>query len=396
MGKLEQKIIKFIHEHMEIFVFLAITILGAVVRYCLRSYISGDMSRCLIPWYEKIKSLGVHSLSRQIGNYNIFYQFLIVIMTYLPVNPMVGYKVLSILFDYLLAGVVAILVYRLTNQSKSKAILAYACILMSPLVFLNSACWGQCDGIYVTFLMLAVLALFKEKYNWMMVTFGIAFVFKLQAVFLLPFFLFIYFVKQKFSILKFLIIPLCMVLAGLPGIIAGRNVFDVFRIYLDQTSTYSKIQMNYPSAWCILVNSALKGDEVFYSVKYVAIFMTICILLLLYYYWIRKRVQMTECNMLYIAFLTCYTCVLFLPTMHERYGYIYEVLAILIAFIHKKSRVLLAGLLSISIIIYGNYLFGLGQPINQLFGFVNLSIYLAYLFLLNKNMINALEVQQEA
>lgn len=396
MGKIEQKTIKFINEHMEIFVFLMVSILGAVVRYCFRTYISGDMEWCLVPWYEEMKGQGLHSLSRQIGNYNIMYQFLIALMTYLPVNPMVGYKVLSILFDYLLAGVAAILVYQLTNQSKGKAILAYACILMSPLVYLNSACWGQCDGIYVTFLMLAVLALFREKYNWMMVAIGIAFVFKLQAVFLLPFFLLIYYVKQKFSILKFLIIPLSMVLSGLPGVIAGRSVFDVFRIYLNQTSEYTKIQMNYPSAWCILVNSGLEGGEVYYSVKYAAILMTICILMLLYYYWIRKRVQMTECNMLYIAFLTCYTCVLFLPSMHERYGYMYEVLAILIAFINKKSRVLLAGLLSISIIIYGNYLFGLGQPINQLFGVVNLSIYLAYLFLLNKNMINKLEEQQEA
>ena len=241
MGKIEQKIIKFINEHIEIFVFLVVSILGAVVRYCFMKYISGDMEWFLVPWYEEMKGQGLHSLSRQIGDYNILYQFLIALMTYLPVNPIVGFKALSIVFDYLLAGVAAILVYQLTNQSKSKAVLAYACILMSPLVYLNSACWGQCDGIYVTFLMLAVLALYREKYNWMMVAFGIAFVFKLQAVFLLPFFLLIYYVKQKFSILKFLIIPLSMLLSGLPGVIAGRSVFDVFRIFILPFYFYGKL-----------------------------------------------------------------------------------------------------------------------------------------------------------
>lgn len=395
MKKAEQKMLEFISKHIDFVVIVAISVLGALVRYSLRTYISGDMNSFLLPWYDEIKPLGLKALSKQVGDYNIMYQFLIAVMTYIPINAVAGYKILSIGFDYILAVVVAFIVYQITNHSKSKATWAYACVLMSPLVFLNSSCWGQCDVIYTTFLFLALLAMMKKRYNWMMVAFGISFAFKLQAVFLLPFFLFVYFMKREFSLLKFVIIPLTLLASGLPGVIAGRSIFDIFRIYMNQTSSYPKIQMNYPSAWCIVVNSELGDSDIFFSIKRVAILITISILLMLFYYWIRNKVEMTEYNLIYIAFLTCYTCVLFLPTMHERYGYTYEILAILIALIQKKSRVLLVGLLAITIVIYGNYLFGLGQPISQYFSFANLGVYFAYIYLLNKEMTQKVNANEE-
>ena len=62
--------------------------------------------------------------------------------------------------------------------------------------------------------------------------------------------------------------------------------------------------------------------------------------------------------MLYCAFILAYTCVFFLPKMHERYGYLYEILAILIAFVDRKTIIPCVVLNMVSLITYSLYLYG--------------------------------------
>ena len=73
------------------------------------------------------------------------------------------------------------------------AITAFTVIWISPVVLFNSSMWAQCDSIYTFFALLAVYLLYKEKNIPAFVFLGIALSFKLQAIFVLPFFLFIYF-----------------------------------------------------------------------------------------------------------------------------------------------------------------------------------------------------------
>ena len=382
----EKKLLEVCKKNIVVLAVLGITIISFLIRFCFKDFISGDMSGCLLPWFDEISKKGFHALENQVGDYNILYQFLIACMTKTGMNPVYGYKLISAFFDYILAIGVGMFVYHNISKTKKSFLCAYMSIILSPIVFLNSSCWGQCDAIYATFAILAIIACVKEKYITMMVLCGISFAFKLQAVFILPFLLLIYFIKQKFSILNFLIIPLTMIIASFPGIIFGRGIFETFRIYLNQTSTYPYIQMNYPSAWCILVNSNLGENETFQSVKSVAILVTIAILIIMFTKWIVEKVDFTVENMIYMSFLICYTCVLFLPTMHERYGFIYEILGIIIFFYYKRTGFALVALLTQTCLIYGNYLFGLGYEINYISSFINIGIYLVYVLMLNKKM----------
>lgn len=85
--------------------------------------------------------------------------------------------------------------------------------------------------------------------------------------------------------------------------------------------------------------------------------------------------------MLYCAFILAYTCVFFLPKMNERYGYLYEILAILIAFVDRKTIIPCVVLNMVSLITYSLYLYGVSYDV-RILGCINGLVYLAYVVIL--------------
>ncbi|MDE6204289.1 MAG: hypothetical protein K2G19_12535, partial [Lachnospiraceae bacterium] len=266
--------------------------------------------------------------------------------------------------------------------------IVYSLIVLSPIVFINSALWAQCDAIYAFFVLMAFLMFSREKYIKSFILYGIAIAFKLQAVFLMPFFLFVYFVKKNFSIIYFLIIPTAMCVINIPCFIMGRGIVEVFSLYMDQTSEYGSMSMNYPSFWYILNNEVIEEGYEFY--KDAAIIFTVCILAGWMISWIVSRMNLKKRNMLYMAFILVYTCVLFLPSMHERYGYVYEILGILILFYNKRTLPLLILLHIISLMTYGFYLHGSSINMSVL-AVVNFIVYVSYAFVLMKQLMEEKE-----
>ena len=195
----ERKLLHFIEKHLDVAAAAAITLLSMLIRYGLRDIVSGDADLCLLPWHDEIKNGGgLKMLGQQVGNYNILYQTLIAILTYLPIKPLYAYKILSIFFDYCLALTTGSLVYQFSDGNRKwKGIFAYAAVILSPIVILNSSAWAQCDSIYVCFILLALIMLCRQKYMPAFLFLGVAFSFKLQAMFILPFFLFVYFWRMR-------------------------------------------------------------------------------------------------------------------------------------------------------------------------------------------------------
>ena len=86
-----------------------------------------------------------------------------------------------------------------------------------------------------------------------------------------------------------------------------------------------------------------------------------------------------------MTYLLSYTCVLFLPSMHERYGFLYEVLAIVLAVMIPRMIPMCMGLICISLTTYGSYLFGTEKNLPAL-SWLNLVIYVLSILLLGKEM----------
>lgn len=383
MTSLEKSFLKKIEKNLP---FIAIGVILLVAFYCrfsLRGHLSGDASAYLLPWYEKIKENGLYS---QVGDYNMLYQFIIWILTKIPLKPLYSYKILSCLFDILLATFSGYLAYSLIKEKNIwNGILVFSAILLCPTVYLNSAAWAQCDSIFVTFIVLSLYFLVKKNYINSFIFLGLSFAFKLHAIFILPLYFFVYYAKKDFSIVHFLIIPVTMLVAASPLLFWGRNIIDTFSIYLQQTTTYPAMTMNYPSIWMLLcdVGNASQYD----LLKTSAILFTFICLMILMIWWIKESYEASGKNLLYMGFMLSYTCVFFLPAMHERYGYIYEILAIIIVITVPKTLPLCCGLIGISLSTYGIYLFQTMVNFRTLTWY-NLIIYICYLYILGNEMKN--------
>lgn len=162
----------------------------------------------------------------------------------------------------------------------------------------------------------------------------------------------------------------------------GRGLLSAFIIYFRQSREESSLTVKYPSFWVLFVQD--KVDVFYHILKPAAMIFTVSILVVWMVYWIWKKVELNISNMLAMALITVYTCVLFLPGMHERYGFVYEILALIYVFYNVKSVWLLLALNLLSVFTYGQYI--CNWEINLVpYSVVNVIVYAGYCYLMTEN-----------
>lgn len=353
LTKAEQTFSAVVRRYLWIMIFAAGIAFGIMMRVSGWGYVSRDLRIFLLPWFREIKELGgLKSLSVQVGNYTVPYLFCIAVMTYLPVDPVTQYKLLSCVFDLILAAGIAALTYETCRgKRKEKASLAFLIAICLPTVVLNSSVWGQCDSIFTAFAVWSLWFLLKGKFATAFWLYGLSFSFKLQAIFFLPIFIIYYFKEKKFSALHFLQIPAVFIITSLPAIFAGRSLFDILGVYAAQTDTYQYMYMNYPSLYAIM------GDD-YDNLKIFAIALCFTALAVIFCLAVRNRRKLCGTFFLSVTVLCAWCCVLLLPAMHERYAYPVDVLSVALAIGDKRFIPSAAAINLTSLIVYSSYLFG--------------------------------------
>ena len=377
MFTIERKIIDRLLEYKFQIMFLCISVLGLYIRFRFLSFRSYDYNTFLGPWYDEIRAGGgVNALKKQVGNYGLTYQTLISIFTYLPGKSIFWYKTLSIAFDFVLAIVGGkIVAYLQGNRGKKFFVFTYSILLFTPTIIINSGMWGQCDSIYTSFILLCFLLMLKNKYKSVFISLGIAFAFKLQTIFFVPFVLLYYLTNKRYSILNFLLSIFSFYICCLPGIMIRGNLFAPFEIYNDQTKE-TRINLNIPNFSGLLSTSSLmENGNIYRMMKVFLICITIAILMIAYLYFINKK-SLSNSKMLEVAAWTCWTCVMFLPTMHDRYMYVADVFLILLMSISKKY------ILNTSLALFVSYLTYLYALLNIQINIFLLSIIALFNYLL--------------
>lgn len=336
-------------------ILLLVSAVGLVLRWQGIWYESGDFQSCLSIWMEDLSGgEGISVLSRYNGDYNMPYVTVLWLLTRLPFQPIIGIKCFSMLFDFICAAAGGALAVTCVQSDHKERIflITYSLIFLSPAAVLNSGFWGQCDSVYVAFVLLACLCMLKEKYPLCMIFWGCAFAFKLQAVFGFPILLLYYWKNRKFSFLQFLWIPVTMELLCLPAIFGGCSPLITFTVYLSQMKTFPEMYYFYPNLWTFF------QDTPYYVFGKMAIAGTF-VLLLLEAVWILKREKVLACQQFLPNFVWLVMTVLcFLPCMHERYGYLLETAAIIYAVTDRRKWWFALGIQVITTLIYAPGILG--------------------------------------
>jgi Gpi18-like mannosyltransferase len=349
--KKEYRIGKFTITAVDMLYVFIITMLGLYVRKQMFPMKTSDWMYCLDPWMGKIREYGGwRSLGKSVSDYSSMYMYVMVIVSYLPVEAMAGLKWVSVIFDFMLAVSLFLVTAEVTG-SRVRSMAAYTVFLLLPTTVMNGAAWTQCDSIYGTFIMLSLLYLLKGRGRVAVVWFSVAFSFKLQAVFFLPV-LIICWLVRRVKLADFLWIPAVYILSCVPAWLAGRPWKELLTIYTGQMSQYQKLTLNYPNIYAIT-------GEIEYNtiVSRVGICVTIMVFGLLAYCIYGKCEKISNQMVVSVSLFSVLLCVYVLPHMHERYGYLAEVLSIVYGICNIRRIWVSVVMELVALCLYIKYLF---------------------------------------
>ena len=297
---------------------------------------TSDYNDFLLPWTNRLRALGgLPGLGTDIGNYNVPYMVLLALISYLPLPPLYPIKLISVLFDLLLALTLSGLAGRLSG-SRIRAGVCFILALALPTVFINGAVWGQCDSIYVTFGLLGLWLCLSDRPIPGMAAFALSLSFKLQAIFILPLILPLLLMK-KVRWYHLPVFPAVYVLAVSPAVIAGKGFKEVLLIYLNTASTAgTALSYNAPSVFSLYYFYRLTDTE---PAAKAGILAAVLLCVLFSFLFVAGRKRITEKSVLYAALITCCGLPLLLPHMHDRYFYFCDALTLCAACLVPETAV---------------------------------------------------------
>lgn len=324
-------------------IFLAVA--GLLLKLALFPIQTGDYDTFLKPWTDFIKENEYwKSLQFSFYNYTPSYIYLLVLVAKLGITPVYPIKLISVLFEYLLAYFVGRIAFLKTGDKKYIWI-SLVIVPLLPTVLINSSYWGQCDSIYSSFAMGSIYFLLKKK-RWLSTLFlGLSFAFKMQAVMLLPFF-FVKMLRGNIKWYHFSLLPAVYFISILPTWHFGRALPELLTVYLKQADNYRQLTMNFPNLYIWINNN-------YYDMVMFLGLLTVVLLTLFFGLRLKdKKYHFDLDNWVRLAFLSAITVPFFLPGMHERYMYLGDVLAVLYFLVVRKNLGISIGVISVSLYAY--------------------------------------------
>ena len=305
----------------------AFTALALVIRASLLDFESGDYLTFLAPWTQFFRDNGGFAALRySLGNYNPPYMYFLALFSYFDISELYLIKLLSVLFDVLLA-LACMKLLGLYTGSRAKLLGVFLAVLFLPTVVINGAYWAQCDSIYAFFGIYALYLGLRGRGCASMVSLAACLAFKLQAVFIIPVF-FILLLAKKLRWRQLLVFPAAYIVFMLPALIAGRPFVETMTLYFAQAGTVGDA-MNY-NAPSLTSMFQWSGNTESWSTLLIAA--AFALVLASYAVAAVKRRELDDTVFLGFALLLAMGIPYLLPHMHDRYFFISGVLALVLAF----------------------------------------------------------------
>lgn len=373
-------------------VWAALLALAVAVRLPFLGVVSADFTTFLSGWYDHLAQHGFAGLGDHVGNYEPLYLYLLLGATALPVPPLLAVKLVSMAFDLALM----LVAYRIVSYLRPGTwwpYVAAGAIAVTPTVVLNSAAWAQCDAIFATFTLLALDALLRRRTLTSAAWWGLAMATKPQAVFLLPLALIVLLVRRvpvQRALAAAVIAPAVFVLTLLPAVAAGESLPYLLNLYPDQVvgggvswgaahaepsaepsraasdqgprdasdqrfrggltynaaSVYQWLPGTAPRWWGT-VGYLLAGAATVAAAAWA----------------LRRPDGLDGTTILVLAAALAISTPFFLPSMHDRYFYLADVLTVIAACVRPRLWPAALAVQVGSLLTYLSYLWGIGVPL---------------------------------
>ncbi|MFC8450198.1 glycosyltransferase 87 family protein [Kitasatospora sp. NPDC057223] len=353
---------------------LAIGVVAAAIglRWLMFPAESDDYRYFLHPWYEFIAGHGGFQALKDTGfaDYNVPYLYVLAALSHLPVQDLAGIKTVSTMFD-LLAAYLTFLIVDLRRPGHSwRPYAAGAVVLFLPTVTANSGWWGQADSVYATFALAGVHAVLRRRPWWACTLLGIALAFKLQAVFVFPFLL-VMLLTRRVPWRALLAVPAVYLLLDVPALLVGADPGRLLTVYARQTGTYPALSMNAPSVY-----EFFQVGDYTDAVRTAGVLVTGLVVLALVTLVVVRRPgrgplpgpggrgrELTDTQIVLLATCSVVLVPFLLPSMHDRYFYLADVLSVIAAF-HVPARLWYLPVL-VQVSSFGSYLHYLAPEVGN-------------------------------
>ncbi|NJN79686.1 MAG: hypothetical protein HC797_03985 [Anaerolineales bacterium] len=294
------------------------------VRYLVLDLTNGD-HQLILTWYDFLKQNGVKGLAdSEFSNYPPSYLYLLWVFTLTSdwITHAHALKIIPTLFD-IISAIAIFKIARLKFADDKPYVLAVIFLLL-PTVTFNSTGWGQIDSAYGSFLLLCFYLLLKEKPFDAMLAFGIAFSFKAQAIFLLPF-LGILFLWKRIKWQYFLLPPIIYILLALPTMLLGRSWESILLLYVGQAGQFQNLARYAPNLYFLI------PIEYFHPVFEIGF--SLFIISMLSWAWINWKAKppFTQKQIALTALASVTLVPFLLPKMLDRYFYPADILSFAVA-----------------------------------------------------------------
>ena len=297
--------------------------LALFLRAVFLSHATLDYQNFLSHWVEHFRQGGFAALKDPVGNYNVPYLYMLAFLPALPFSDLYGIKLFSILFDVLLAWGGLRLVKCLTADKRAP-LLAFSVLLLLPTVILNGACWGQCDSVWASLCVLALASALENRPWRSLALLGLAFAFKLQAIFILPLWLALW-LGGRVKFKHLFAFPAAFGLSMVPALLAGKPIKDILGVYIGQTADsvgWGTLNYNSPSFFSLIpYGTEFRPLTAKFAIVLAFLFMTAVLALLLW-----RRKSLTNAAYVLAGAALSLGVPFFLPYMHERYFFLGGVL----------------------------------------------------------------------
>ena len=356
----------------------AFAALAMIARVSMLDFITADYNSFLSGWLDLFREGGFGMLAQNVGDYNLIYQYFLLLITKVNLHDLYLIKLISVAFDYALALVMMRAAGCFGGERAKLPV--FLLMLILPTVLLDGACWGQCDSVYVFFIVLSLYLLATDRPTGSAASLAIAFAFKLQTIFFFPVVL-LGLIHKKYKLRHALVFFAAYIVTMIPALMAGKPFMEALMVYANQSmgQYYDRLTYGAPTLYMFFpmmdfstgqtfkwmryipgidgegVNGYLNPD-LYPDLQHAALYACVMLVLIAVIYWLMHYREITPDMMLDFAVFCAIFLPFVMPKMHERYFFLADVLSVLYAARHGRRRYLPLLVAGASLTSYASYL----------------------------------------